>query len=84
MSKGLSRERLKCLELARKVGLNEVDSLLEPIGDELLTEDLEDLEKPRHQLEEEVEAGQHPTTAPRKEMTIQVLSGGTKGGLGGA
>ena len=78
LSEGLSREHLKCLELARKVGLDEVeeddvDNLLESIGEELSIEDLEDLEKQRHQLEEELEAGQHPTTPPRKEMTIEVL-----------
>ena len=45
LSEGLSRERLKCLELARRVGLNEVDeddvdSLLESISEELSTEEL--------------------------------------------
>ena len=59
LSEGLSKQRL---ELARKVGLDEVkednlESLLESIGEELTTEELEDLEKQRHQLEEEVEAG---------------------------
>ena len=78
LSEGLSREHLKCLELGRKVGLDEVeeddvDSLLESIGEELSTEDLEDMEKQRRQLEEEVETGQHPTTPPRKEMTIEIL-----------
>ena len=78
LSEELSREHLKCLKLARKVGLDEVeednmDSLLESIGEELSMEDLEDLVKQRCQLEEEVEAGQHPTTPPRKEMTIEVL-----------
>ena len=77
-SEGLLRECLKCLKLARKVGLDEVeeddvDSLLESIGEELSPEDLEDLEKQRRQLEEEVEAGRHPTTLPRKEQTIEVL-----------
>ena len=78
MSEGLSRERLKCFELVRKVDLDKVeessvDSPLESIGEELSTEDLDDLEKQRRQLEEEVEAGQHPATPPRKEMTIEVL-----------
>ena len=50
-----------------------MDSLLEPIGEELSMEDLEDLENQRRQLEEEMEAGQHPMTPPRKEMTIEVL-----------
>ena len=44
LSERLSEERLKCLELARKVGLDEleeenVDSLLETIGKELSTEE---------------------------------------------
>ena len=47
LSKGLSKE---CLELARKVGLDEVEednlkSLLKSISEELTTEDLKDLEK---------------------------------------
>ena len=50
LSEGFSEKRLKCLELARKVGLNEVkednlESLLESITEEVTTEDLEDLEK---------------------------------------
>ena len=49
-------------ELARRVGLDEVeknvvDGLLESIGKELSTEELDELEKQRRQLEEEVEAG---------------------------
>ena len=48
ISRGLSKKHLKCLELARKVSLYEVEeddleSLLESIGEELTTEDLEDL-----------------------------------------
>ena len=49
LSERLLEECLKCLELARKVGLNkikeDVDSLLETIGKELSTEQLEELEK---------------------------------------
>ena len=77
---GLSREHFKCLELARRVGLDEVleddmDSLLESISEELLTEELEDLEKQRRQLEEEVEAEQHPTAQQTKQMTVEILQG---------
>ena len=58
LSKKLSEERLKCLELAKKVSLDElededIDSLLETIGGELLTEDLDELEKQWCQLEKE-------------------------------
>ena len=77
IAEGLSRERLKCLEVAKKVGLDmeedDVDSLLESIGEELTTEDLEDLEQQRHRLEEEVEAGQQEETPQRREMTIPLL-----------
>ena len=57
----------KCLELAKKVELEEddVDFLLQTIGEELSKEDLVDeLVKQWDQLEEEeeVEAGQQPTT----------------------
>ena len=60
LSERLSEERLKCLELARKVGLDElenedIDSLRETIGEKLSTEDLDELEKQRHQLEAEAE-----------------------------
>ena len=56
LSGKLYQERLKCLELVRKVGLDEVeeddvDSLLESIGYELSTEELDELEKQRRQLE---------------------------------
>ena len=66
LSERLSEECLKCLELARKVGLHElededVDSLLETVGKELATEELDKLEKQRCQLEKEMEAEQHPT-----------------------
>ena len=76
----LSRERLKCLELARRVGLDEVeeddvDSLLESISEELSTEELEDLETKRRQLEEEVEPEQYPTAPQPKQMTVTILQG---------
>ena len=56
--------------MARKVGLDEVEeddleSLLESIGEELTMEDIEDLEKQRRQLEE-VEAGQQPMVPQTK------------------
>ena len=49
LSERLSKERHKCFELARKVGFDEVkeddvDSLLESIGEELSTEELDELE----------------------------------------
>ena len=77
LSDGLSKE---CLELTRKVGLDEIEeddleSLLESIGEELTMEDLEDLEKQQRQLEEEVEAGQQPMAPQTKEMTIEILQG---------
>ena len=73
LNETLSKELLKCLELARRVGLDEVeeddvDSLLELIGEEL-----EELQKQRHQLEEEVEAEQHPTAPPTKQLTLPIL-----------
>ena len=77
-SERLSEERLKCLELARKVRLNEieeedVDSLLETIGKELSTEDLDELEKQWRQLEE-VEAEQHPTApSTTKQSMVKIL-----------
>ena len=62
LTKRLLEKCLKYLELVKKVGLDDlkeenVDSLLETIGEELLTEDLDELEKQQHQLEE-VEAQQ--------------------------
>ena len=78
LSERLLEERLKCLELVRKAGLNEieedVDSLLETISEELSTEELVELEKQRHQLEEEVE-DQHRTSAPSttKQLTVKIL-----------
>ena len=64
ISEGLSRERLKCLEVAKTIGLemeeDDVESLLESIGEELTTEDLDDLEQQRRRLEEDIEAGQQP------------------------
>ena len=68
----------ECLELARKVGLDEIeeediDSLLETIGEELSTEDLDELEKQQCQLEE-VEAEQHPTTPlMAKQLMVKIL-----------
>ena len=67
-----------CLELARKVGLDEleedVDSLLEMIGKELSTEELDELEKQWCQLEEEVEAEQHPMApSTTKQLTVKIL-----------
>ena len=52
---------------------DDVESLLESIGEELTTDDLEDLEQQRRRLEEEAEAGQQPETPQRKEMTILLL-----------
>ena len=77
LSERLSEERLS-LELARKVSLDEleeedVNSLLETIGEELSTEDLDELEKQRRQLEE-VEAEQHPTApSTTKQLTVKIL-----------
>ena len=70
LSERLLEERLKCPELARRVGLDEIEeevvnSLLELIGEELSTDDLEELEKQRRQLEEELETEQHPTVYHR-------------------
>ena len=77
ISEGLSRERLKCLEVAKTVGLkmeeDDVESLLESIGEELTMEDLDNLEQQRRRLEEELEVGQQPEMLQRKEMTIAVL-----------
>ena len=77
VSEGLSRERLKCVEVAKTVGLeldaDDVESPLKSIGKELTTEDLEDLEQQRRRLEEELEAGQHPEMPQTKEMTITIL-----------
>ena len=71
LSERLSEE---CLELARRVGLDEIkeqdiDSLLETIGEEL-----NELEKQRRQLEEEVEAEQHPMApSMTKQLTVKIL-----------
>ena len=77
IEEGLSRERLRCLEVAKTVGLDmeedDVGSLLESIGEELTTDDLEDLEQQRRRLEEDAKAGQQPETPQRKEMTIPLL-----------
>ena len=61
-------------QVGKEVGLY-VDSLLESIGKELSTEEMEDLEKQRCQLEEDVEAEQHPTAPMTKQMTIEILQG---------
>ena len=50
-------------------------SLLESIGKELLTEELDELEKQWCQLEEEVDAEQHPTAPVTKKMTVKILQG---------
>ena len=47
--------------------------LLESIGEELLTEDLDELVKQRRQLEEEVEAEQHPMAPVTKQLTMKIL-----------
>ena len=79
LSKKLLEEHLKCLELVRKVGLDglegeDVDSLLETIGKELLTDDLTELEKQRHQLEEELEAQQQPVApSTMRHLTVKGL-----------
>ena len=77
IEEGLSRERLRCLKVAKTVGLDmeedDVESILESIGEELTTDGLEDLEQQRRRLEEEAEAGQQPETPQRKEMTIPLL-----------
>ena len=68
-SKSLSEERLKCLDLARKVSLE----IQEEDSDSLL-EDLNKLENQRHQLEEEVEAEQHPTApSTTKQLIVKIL-----------
>ena len=63
LTEKLSEERLKCLELAKKFGPDKleeegIDSLLQMIGKELSTEDLDELEKQQRQLEEVEEAQQ--------------------------
>ena len=55
----------ECLELANKVGLDEleeedIDSLLQTICEELSTEDLDELEKQWRQLEKKMEAQRQP------------------------
>ena len=75
LSERLSEE---CLKLTRRVGLNEIkendiDSLLKSTGQELSTEELYELEKQHRQLEEEVEAEQHPTAPLTKQLTTKIL-----------
>ena len=64
--------------MARRVSLDELkeedaNSLPETIGEELSTEDLEELDKQRRQFEEEVEAEQHPTAPLTKQLTFKIL-----------
>ena len=85
LSERLSEECLKCLELARRVGLdeieeNDVDSLLESVSEELSMEELDELEKQRRQFEEKVEAEQYPT-APLTMKILQCFSGIMNQGL---
>ena len=47
---------------------NDIDSLLESIGEEL-----DELEKQRRLLEKEVEAEQHPTAPVTKTLTLSIL-----------
>ena len=72
LSERLLEEHLKCLELAKRVSLDEpeedIDSLLESIGKEL-----DELEKQWLQLEKEVEAEQHPTMpSTTKQLTVMI------------
>ena len=74
----LSERCLKCLELARRVGLDEIEeddvnSLLKSIGEELSTEELNKLEKQRCQLKEVVEVEQHPMAPLTKQLTKKIL-----------
>ena len=74
----LQRRSKERLELARKVGLDEVEeddvgSLLESISEELSVEELDELEKQWHQLEEEVEAEQHLTAPVTKKLMLLIL-----------
>ena len=77
--RGFQRSASSALELDRKVGLDkleddDVNSLFESIGEELSTEELDELEKQQRQMEEEeVEAEQHLTTPPMKQLTMKIL-----------
>ena len=51
----------------------DIDSLLESIGEELSTEKLDELEKQWLQLEEEVEAEQHLMAPPMKQLTMSIF-----------
>ena len=69
LSEKLSKERLK---LVRKVDLDEleeedIDSLLETIGEELSTEKLDELEKQRCQLEDQ----QQPAVLSTRHLTVK-------------
>ena len=64
--------------MARKVSLDEleekdVDSLLGLISEELSTEELDELERQWRQLEEEVEAEQHPMVPLMKQLIMKIL-----------
>ena len=77
----LSEERLKCLTLAKKVGLDDVEEedvneLLESINEELTAEDLQELEEQRIELEEQLEAASsEPSTSQvvTKQLTVKNL-----------
>ena len=79
LTKKFLEEHLKCLELVRKVGLDKleeegVDFLLQTIGEKLSTEDLDELENQRRQLEEVVEAQQQPMApSTTKHLTMKSL-----------
>ena len=76
----LSEERLKCLSLAKQVGLDEVEEedvneLLEAINEELTAEELQEVEDERIRLEEQVEASTASTSSPvtTKQLTVKHL-----------
>ena len=80
LESSLSEERLRCLNLVKNVGLDEVEEedvtqLLESINEELTAEDLHELEQERVQLEEQVEAAAvaTPTAASTKQLTVKNL-----------
>ena len=82
LTETLSKECLKCLDFAMKIGLDkveedDVDSLLELIGEELSMEELDKLEKQWQwcQLKEEVKAEQHPTAPVTKKDDHQHSAG---------
>ena len=78
MAEKLLKEQLKCLMLAKKVGLedledDDVSSLLLSIGEELSVEDSEELEQQQRQLEEEVERESTPVEVSMKHLTVKNL-----------